>query len=119
VPQGKLLKFPETRLSPFLRLHPSASLRVEDSGQTPLTLDGYLTSPGMRAQEQRYSPKLRKLQTSWIDLMGKGWYGIFGYAREISLEDWEVAHIRMEERIFPGAIVYSSKKVAKERHLFQ
>jgi hypothetical protein len=63
--------------------------------------------------------KLRKLQTSWIDIMGKGWYGIFGYAREISPEDWEVAHIRMEERILPGAIVYASKKVAKERHLFQ
>jgi len=51
--------------------------------------------------------------------MGKGWYGIFGYAREISPEDWEAAHIRLEQGILPGAIICASKKVAKERHLFQ
>ena len=32
-------------------------LRVEDSGQALLTLDGYPTSPGIYAQEQRCSPK--------------------------------------------------------------
>lgn len=51
--------------------------------------------------------------------MGKGWYGIFGYVREINPEDQEVAHIRLEEGTLPGTIVDASKKVAKERHLFQ
>jgi hypothetical protein len=35
-------------------------LRVEDSGRGLLTLDGYPTSPGMCAQEQRCSPKTLK-----------------------------------------------------------
>jgi hypothetical protein len=50
--------------------------------------------------------------------MVKGWYGIFGYARDISPEDREFTHIRLDEGIVPGAIVDASKKVAKERYLF-
>jgi len=51
-------------------------LRVEDSGHALLTLDGYPTSSGIYAQEQRCSPKTP--ETPEFDFLDRGCAGLYG-----------------------------------------
>jgi hypothetical protein len=56
--------------------------RVEDSRQSSFGLDGY-SPPVHYAQGGHFVKKFGERQASWIDLMGKGWYGVFGHIKGI------------------------------------